>query len=59
MTINDSEATSELTGCYTNKHHVQLPSTGKKEANLEHGIAILLVTTGAGLIYLRQRKKSA
>ncbi|WP_145453107.1 5'-nucleotidase C-terminal domain-containing protein [Staphylococcus hominis] len=59
VTINDSEATSELTGCYTNKHHVQLPSTGKKEANLEHGIAILLVTTGAGLIYLRQRKKSA
>lgn len=59
VTINDSEATSELTGCYTNKHHVQLPSTGKKEANLEHSIAILLVTTGAGLIYLRQRKKSA
>lgn len=59
VTINASEATSKLSGCYTNEHHVQLPSTGKNEANLEHGIAILLVTTGAGLIYLRQRKKSA
>ena len=59
ITINESEITPESTESYTNEYPAQLPNTGKNEDNLEHGIAILLVTTGAGLIYLRQRKKSA
>lgn len=37
----------------------QLPNTGKNGDIVEHGIAIILVTTGAGLVYLRNRKKSA
>ncbi|PNZ30843.1 5'-nucleotidase [Staphylococcus petrasii] len=43
-------------------HHTpitQLPNTGKNGDIVEHGIAIVLVITGAGLVYLRNRKKSA
>ncbi|PNZ69806.1 bifunctional metallophosphatase/5'-nucleotidase [Staphylococcus croceilyticus] len=43
-------------------HHTpitQLPNTGKNGDIAEHGIAIVLVITGAGLVYLRNRKKSA
>ncbi|GGG97907.1 bifunctional metallophosphatase/5'-nucleotidase [Staphylococcus pragensis] len=37
----------------------QLPNTGKNGDIAEHGIAIVLVITGASLVYLRNRKKSA
>lgn len=42
-----------------NESLTQLPNTGNTDDTLEHGIAILLVVTGTGLIYCRQRKKSA
>ncbi|WP_219338882.1 hypothetical protein, partial [Staphylococcus haemolyticus] len=42
-----------------NESLIQLPNTGNTGDTSEHGIAILLVVTGTGLIYCRQRKKSA
>ena len=50
------------TNALMTSHHTpitQLPNTGKNGDIVEHGIAIVLVITDAGLVYLRNRKKSA
>lgn len=59
--IAQSNANTTTNAPMTSHHTTitQLPNTGKNGDIVEHGIAIVLVITGAGLVYLRNRKKSA
>ena len=43
---------------FTQQHGAitSLPNAGLKDGSLEHGIAIILVVAGTGLIYIRTRK---
>lgn len=56
---NDTSKNSKLIFAQQNESITSLPSAGIKDGDLEHGIAIILVVTGTGFIYLRTRKKSA
>ncbi|WP_248498835.1 5'-nucleotidase C-terminal domain-containing protein [Staphylococcus haemolyticus] len=60
ITIN-SNTSKNSNLMFTQQHDAitSLPNAGMKDYSLEHGIAIILVVTGTGLIYIRTRKKSA
>lgn len=60
ITIN-SNTSKNSNLMFTQQHDAitSLPNAGMKDYSLEHGIAIILVVAGTGLIYIRTRKKSA
>lgn len=61
LITTNSNASKNSNLMFTQQHDAitSLPNAGLKDSSLEHGIAIILVVTGTGLIYIRTRKKSA
>ena len=61
LITTNSNASKNSNLMFTQQHGAitSLPNAGLKDGSLEHGIAIILVVAGTGLIYIRTRKKSA
>lgn len=61
LITTNSNASKNSNLMFTQEHDAitSLPNAGLKDDSLEHGIAIILVVAGTGLIYIRTRKKSA
>lgn len=61
LITTNSNASKNSNLMFTQEHDAitSLPNAGLKDGSLEHGIAIILVVAGTGLIYIRTRKKSA
>ena len=58
LITTNSNASKNSNLMFTQQHDAitSLPNAGLKDSSLEHGIAIILVVTGTGLIYIRTRK---